>query len=623
MLRIEAEERARLQAEFDEEEAQSMASPMSTAPLSRSRYSAEVACSCGGNEGKVSLVVIAKNFGVLGVQAFGGAPAQVKLMRSTLWRPEVVGDAAFDSLYALVQCLPGLSTVQLAAALGTLHAGTFQGGAVALACYSATGAVLCGALGTLLATSVSTTGLGHGALPTALLLGVGAGGLALVVKSALQLTTTLARDPLTQVLCVAMAALAVGAPGTIWTLPAALVLSGLTTVVESWWRSGGSGWRGSFGGMFRGSQPGDSAEKASLQTRGDADDSCAPQALGGGAARKIVRSCSGERTGGVDEEHNGGNAQQAGASEATTVVTTQVPVDRRSAYACVAAYAALLLSLLMLRMSGAVPDHSVVSTLFEPCYRSGTLIWGGSTALIPMVLREPMASATGTRLGFLVGVALSHVVPGAGAFNLVAFLGGALEGPAGALVAIVSIYTPGLLLTYAALPFWRAIRSSVRAKAFLRGLCAASAGLAIAGATLLFDQTASSGPRAQQAVALIAFATHHLGWPASALHASPRFQPAITVATGAALGVPICLPALLQSPSSHSGAAGHGLRPSYAAATKMATTGNSASFSNSPDGSHEPTPPTAATTMSPPPPSPTPPDPSPPPPPHPSPPEEE
>ena len=120
MLRIEAEERARMEAEV-ENEVQPLQQPAGNAKtMGANQVLATLAewggkaCRCvsqgvgslqqGRSAPGASLRVLAKRNALLGLQAFGGSRAQVALLKSQAWRPDVVDDAAYASLVALVQC---------------------------------------------------------------------------------------------------------------------------------------------------------------------------------------------------------------------------------------------------------------------------------------------------------------------------------------------------------------------------------------------------------------------------------------------------------------------------------------------------------------------------------------
>ena len=251
MLRIEAEERARLEDEFNEAQvlqptksssggapSRSGGSGTSTGRMMPAAMAESCSCSAAGGPTSADLLTIAKRFGWLGLTTFGGAPAQVAQMKSQSWRPEVIDDAALASLYALTQCLPGLSSAQFATALGVLQGGP-AGGVVGLCAFSLAGTASLGGLGCLFGGAgegVGAGGLGHvGGISAALLLslrmGLSACSVALVAKSSMQLVTAFARDPMTKALCVGSASLLVYAPSASWVPPCAVAACGAATAM--------------------------------------------------------------------------------------------------------------------------------------------------------------------------------------------------------------------------------------------------------------------------------------------------------------------------------------------------------------------------------------------------------
>ena len=196
--------------------------------------------------GQTDLKTIARRFALLGAIAFGGPPAHVALMQVQSWRMELLDDAAFASLFALTQCLPGPSSTQLAIALGILQGGLY-GGLVAFLSFSAVATSSMAILGSLVhASSGLSLGTSMDALLRAIGMGLSAAAVALVAKAALMLSTKLAVDPLTRGLCVAAAAAAVLAPGTSWVLPTALVAAGLASNVHAY-LAPKYGWNGAEG----------------------------------------------------------------------------------------------------------------------------------------------------------------------------------------------------------------------------------------------------------------------------------------------------------------------------------------------------------------------------------------
>ncbi|MGA8172819.1 MAG: chromate transporter, partial [Methylocystis sp.] len=152
------------------------------------------------------------------------------------------------------------------------------------------------------------------------------------------------------------------------------------------------------------------------------------------------------------------------------------PVSRRGGAAALALFAALLLaSPLLARETG---DWAVA--LFDACYRSGALVFGGGHVVLPLLQAEFVGAGWVTNQAFLSGYGAAQAAPGP-LFAFAAYLG-ALAGPphaaiAGAAIALVAIFLPGLLLVWGMLPFWDALRAKKSAQAAMRGANAAVVGV--------------------------------------------------------------------------------------------------------------------------------------------------
>ncbi|WP_407818387.1 chromate transporter, partial [Staphylococcus aureus] len=84
------------------------------------------------------------------------------------------------------------------------------------------------------------------------------------------------------------------------------------------------------------------------------------------------------------------------------------------------------------------------------------------------------------RDAFIAGYGATQAVPGP-LFTFAAYLG-AVAGPqpngvAGAAIALVAIFLPGMLLLVGALPFWEGFRRHPLAQAAMRGANAAVVGI--------------------------------------------------------------------------------------------------------------------------------------------------
>ncbi|MFG1400506.1 chromate efflux transporter [Xanthobacter sediminis] len=151
-----------------------------------------------------------------------------------------------------------------------------------------------------------------------------------------------------------------------------------------------------------------------------------------------------------------------------------VPVSRRLGAALLVAFA-LLLAVPPLLAGGA---HAVA--VFEAFYRSGALVFGGGHVVLPLLQAAVVAPGWVGSEAFLAGYGLAQAVPGP-LFTFAAYLG-AIMGPAphgiaGAALALVAVFLPGLLLVTGMLPFWNGLRARPAAQAAMRGANAAVVGI--------------------------------------------------------------------------------------------------------------------------------------------------
>lgn len=137
--------------------------------------------------------------------------------------------------------------------------------------------------------------------------------------------------------------------------------------------------------------------------------------------------------------------------------------------------------------------------LFENTYRYGSLVFGGGNVLIPMffdqfVLFKSYLDAS----QFMTGVGMIQAMPGP-VFSFASYACGfAMQdwGTAGialgGLIGMFAIFTPGLLITFFLHPIWFRIRRKALIQNAVHGINAASAGLVISAAWLIFTQLPDS-----------------------------------------------------------------------------------------------------------------------------------
>jgi len=171
-----------------------------------------------------------------------------------------------------------------------------------------------------------------------------------------------------------------------------------------------------------------------------------------------------------------------------------IPVSRTAGAAFIIAFAVLLIVPPLL-LAGPMRTQSLA--LFEAFYRSGALVFGGGHVVLPLLRDAVVAPGWVTPDAFLAGYGAAQAMPGP-LFTFAAYLGAASgpspNGIAGAVIALVAIFLPGLLLMAGALPYWDAFRRRPSAQAAMRGTNAAVVGILAAALYSPVCTSAVTGP---------------------------------------------------------------------------------------------------------------------------------
>ena len=127
-----------------------------------------------------------------------------------------------------------------------------------------------------------------------------------------------------------------------------------------------------------------------------------------------------------------------------------------------------------------VPVEDGTSALAAAFYRSGALVFGGGHVALPLLRDAVVAPGWVPDDAFIAGYGAAQAAPGP-LFTFSAYLGAVADvkpgGLTGALVALVSIFLPGMLVLMGTLPFWHGLRSRRGARAAMAGVNAAVVGL--------------------------------------------------------------------------------------------------------------------------------------------------
>ncbi len=145
-------------------------------------------------------------------------------------------------------------------------------------------------------------------------------------------------------------------------------------------------------------------------------------------------------------------------------------------------------------------EHRRIFNLFENFFRFGTFVFGGSQALIPMMLYQfvhhplelgqpPLLSAT----QLLTGYGMVQALPGP-VFSICSFVGGLIMSPwgshwqvLGCITASIAIFLPSTLLLLFLYPLYENLKQHVIIYRALEGILAAIVGIVAASGVVLFQ----------------------------------------------------------------------------------------------------------------------------------------
>ena len=133
-------------------------------------------------------------------------------------------------------------------------------------------------------------------------------------------------------------------------------------------------------------------------------------------------------------------------------------------------------------LRGTLSSVPLLFSLFNNMFLAGTIIFGGGPVVIPLLRDYVVGPGWVSPRDFLIGLAVIQAMPGPN-FNFAVYLGAlAMNGykshltPAGALVAYLGIFFPGLFLSIGFQSLWRTLRKRRAFVSALRGINATAVG---------------------------------------------------------------------------------------------------------------------------------------------------
>lgn len=182
------------------------------------------------------------------------------------------------------------------------------------------------------------------------------------------------------------------------------------------------------------------------------------------------------------EEQQASSSASASAEDEPRVIPRdrQLNMSWKMGLAVVATF--LISFAVVMTLRGVLKDAPLLYRLFANMYLAGTIIFGGGPVVIPLLREYVVAEGWVSARDFLIGLAIIQAFPGPN-FNFAVYLGslvasnGGYNPAAGAVLGYVGIFLPGMWLVHGTLGVWSAIRSRRYVRSAVRGMNAGAVGL--------------------------------------------------------------------------------------------------------------------------------------------------
>ncbi|KAI9158048.1 Carbonyl reductase [NADPH] 3 [Paramyrothecium foliicola] len=418
----------------------------------------------------------------LGFTSFGGPPVHFKIFHDKyVDKLSWITEDVYQELFSVCQAFSGPGSTKMHYCINLLHDG-FLPAVLSFLIWS-----LPGALG-MYGLSIGVSNIGD-SLPRAvyaLLSGLNAATVGIIVLAAVQLSEKAITDTLTRIL-VFLGATAGLMYNALWYFPLLMFMAGITAVVHDFrWLHGPVK---SIISVFqrksnRTEEPEDGVELQPPQTsaadapRGQSDADPGPSAQ---AASKEQTEAQ-QRPGSANDAASAAATEHTEPSEEARVVpeARRLNISWKFGLFLIGLFLVSFVIIMVLR--GTLPNKNLLYSLFANMYLAGTIIFGGGPVVIPLLREYIVAEGWVSPRDFLIGLALIQAWPGPN-FNFAVYLGsltainGGYNSAAGAILGFLGIFVPGLVTVHGTMGVWNAVRSWRSVKSGLRGINAAAVGL--------------------------------------------------------------------------------------------------------------------------------------------------
>lgn len=406
----------------------------------------------------------------LGFTSFGGPAVHFQIFQQLfVEKYQWIDQTRYQEMFALCQALSGPGSTKMIYGVNVLRYG-FWVGLAAFVVWSLPMAIA--AFG--LAVGVGSIEERLPGPAYALLSGLNSATVGIIALAAVQLSNKAVTDEVSRVL-VFFGGAAGMLYNSLWYFPALMVAGGFVTSVwdlrlaqRTWKKLRKSDDDGS-----RESREDAVVEMGSVDTAADNSP----------ASTRNTRA-TGLGSAGNPETHDEAASSRHGESN----------VDRKSSWKhgslIIATF--LISFLIVMVCRGTLNGQSRGFDLFANLYLAGTIIFGGGPVVIPLLREYIVAPGWVSPRDFLLGLAITQAFPGPN-FNFAVYLGAlavagsAVPNAAGAIIAFLAIFTPGLWLHTGFMDLWPTLRKVHAVRACLRGIHATAVGLVYTAVYRLFE----------------------------------------------------------------------------------------------------------------------------------------
>lgn len=183
----------------------------------------------------------------------------------------------------------------------------------------------------------------------------------------------------------------------------------------------------------------------------------------------------------IDHNLNSGNEEGSSAtSAADELVDWHSYISRKNGAILLCLFTVLTTTILLWKPT------SLDGEILRAFWQIGATVFGGGQVVIPMIL--VLCESFLPVQTFLFGFGLVSLAPGP-MFNISWFLGAALLGFKGGILAAIGLFAPGIILLLGLLPFWEQVRKWSSFRVFLSGVNASATGLIVSGVWMLLRRT--------------------------------------------------------------------------------------------------------------------------------------